>query len=422
MASGTVHIVGAGLAGLSAAVSCVGIGREIVVHELARHAGGRCRSYFEPALGLTIDNGNHLLLSANDAALAFLKTIGSEGKLAGPDEAEIRLRRSCRRASVGCCIRTRVRCRGGSSPRTAACRAREPLDYLSMMRLLMPGRDESIDKIIDCSGILYERLSRPLFLAALNTEPREASAFLAGAILRETLGARRPRLPSADRLGGARSRLHRPGARLSRAQRRQAPLHAPASPASEVADGKVKRSISARTRSSLPPAMPSFSPCPPRSRGCSCPTLTLRRHSAPSSTRISRSRRPKASRACSASSTARPNGCSPIPTGFPRPSAPRTASIETVARGARASDLEGCGQAHRRERRHAAMAHRQGAPRHLRRAARGECQAAASRDAARQSLSRRRLDRDRTSGNHRRGHSLRQDGREFDAGAKRRHA
>ena len=73
MASGTIHIVGAGLAGLSAAVTCLDSGRAIVVHELARHAGGRCRSYFEPALGLTIDNGNHLLLSANEAALAFLR-------------------------------------------------------------------------------------------------------------------------------------------------------------------------------------------------------------------------------------------------------------------------------------------------------------------------------------------------------------
>src|SRR5262249_27901316 len=88
MAGGTVHIVGAGLAGLSAAVGLVGARREIVVHELARHAGGRCRSYFEPALGLTIDNGNHLLLSANRAALAFLKTVGSQGKLVGPDHAE----------------------------------------------------------------------------------------------------------------------------------------------------------------------------------------------------------------------------------------------------------------------------------------------------------------------------------------------
>ena len=88
MTSGTVHIVGAGLAGLSAAVKLAGSGREVVVHELARHAGGRCRSYFEPALGLNIDNGNHLLLSANRAALALLKTIGSEDKLVGPERAE----------------------------------------------------------------------------------------------------------------------------------------------------------------------------------------------------------------------------------------------------------------------------------------------------------------------------------------------
>ena len=75
MAGSTVHIVGAGLSGLAAAVGLVGTGRQIILHELAPHAGGRCRSYFEPALGITIDNGNHLLLSANHAALDFLKAI-----------------------------------------------------------------------------------------------------------------------------------------------------------------------------------------------------------------------------------------------------------------------------------------------------------------------------------------------------------
>ena len=62
MSGGTVHIVGAGLAGLAAAVGLPVPAGKIVVHELARHAGGRCRSYFEPRSGSTIDNGNHLLL------------------------------------------------------------------------------------------------------------------------------------------------------------------------------------------------------------------------------------------------------------------------------------------------------------------------------------------------------------------------
>ncbi len=186
MASGTIHIVGAGLAGLSAALTCLDSGRAIVVHELARHAGGRCRSYFEPALGLTIDNGNHLLLSANEAALAFLRTIGSEGKLTGPNEAKFAF------ADLASDEQWILHPNEGPIPWWIFAKDRRvpgtgPLDYVAMMRLLAPGRDESIDKIIDCSGILYERLSRPLFLAALNTEPREASALLAGAILRETL-------------------------------------------------------------------------------------------------------------------------------------------------------------------------------------------------------------------------------------------
>src|SRR5271165_6642973 len=86
--SGTVHIIGAGLAGLSAAVRLSGGGRKVVVHEGTAFAGGRCRSYHDAAVGMTIDNGNHLLLSGNHAALAFLHAIGSEHRLIGPPAAE----------------------------------------------------------------------------------------------------------------------------------------------------------------------------------------------------------------------------------------------------------------------------------------------------------------------------------------------
>ena len=88
MTRGTTHVIGAGLAGLSSAVKLVAQNRNVVVHELARHAGGRCRSYFEPALGLTIDNGNHLLLSGNRSALAFLDQIGGRHLLMGPPQSE----------------------------------------------------------------------------------------------------------------------------------------------------------------------------------------------------------------------------------------------------------------------------------------------------------------------------------------------
>jgi len=220
MAGGTVHIVGAGLAGLAAAVGLVGTGREVVVHELAPQAGGRCRSYFEPALGLTIDNGNHLLLSANHAALSFLATIGSEDKLAVDDAAFAF-------ADLATGERWVLRPNDGLVPWWIFSRRRRvpgtrAIDYFSVRGLLHPQRDVRIADLMRCDGILYERLWRPMFLAALNTEPSEASAFLAGAVLRETLArggrACRP-LVARDGLGPtfidpALSYLERHGAML----------------------------------------------------------------------------------------------------------------------------------------------------------------------------------------------------------------
>ena len=185
MADGTVHIVGAGLAGLSAAVGLIGTGRQVVVHELARHAGGRCRSYFEPSLGLTIDNGNHLLLSANMAALEFLRTIGSEGKLVGPGEAAFHF--ADRASGKGWVLRPNegripwwIFARGRRVPDTRA------IDYLPMLSLLVAGPNRALGDVVACDGVLYERLWRPLLLAVLNTEPPRASAELAGTLLRET--------------------------------------------------------------------------------------------------------------------------------------------------------------------------------------------------------------------------------------------
>jgi hydroxysqualene dehydroxylase len=184
MASGTVHIVGAGLAGLSAAVG-LATGRKIVVHELARHAGGRCRSYFEPALGLTIDNGNHLLLSANTAALDFLKTIGTADRLAGPGAAEFPF------ADLASGERWVLRPNEGRVPWWIFSKRRrvprtDTTDYLPLARLIAAKRDRALADVIACEGPLYDRLWRPLFLAALNTDPPKSSSVLAGALVRET--------------------------------------------------------------------------------------------------------------------------------------------------------------------------------------------------------------------------------------------
>ena len=60
-------------------------------------------------------------------------------------------------------------------------------DYLAPARLLAARNGATIADMMRCEGDLYRKLWQPLLLAALNTDPPESSAALAGAIIRETL-------------------------------------------------------------------------------------------------------------------------------------------------------------------------------------------------------------------------------------------
>ncbi len=184
----TVHIIGAGLAGLAAAVTLRKRGREVVVHEATTFAGGRCRSYHDAALGMTIDNGNHLLLSGNRAALGFLRDIGAAQKLPIPPAAAFDF------IDLESRERWTLRMNAGRVPwwifdpamRVPGTGAR---DYLKLAPLLFPPAGKPIGEVITCSGTLYARLVEPLLLAALNIAPPLGSAKLAGAVIRETLAA-----------------------------------------------------------------------------------------------------------------------------------------------------------------------------------------------------------------------------------------
>ena len=79
--TGTVHIIGAGLAGLAAAVRLADSGRRIIVHEATNQPGGRCRSYYDQQTGMVIDNGTHLVLSGNRAVLDYARTTGGAATL-----------------------------------------------------------------------------------------------------------------------------------------------------------------------------------------------------------------------------------------------------------------------------------------------------------------------------------------------------
>ena len=187
MTDGAVHVIGAGIAGLAAATSLAVAGVRTFVHEAASAAGGRCRSYFDPALGAEVDNGNHMLLSGNQTALGYLERIGSLGRLAGSAAPEFDF------ADLATGARWRLRPNRGRTPWWLLDPNRRApgtslTDHLAPLALLWRAADATVGGAMDCDGPLYERLWRPLLLAGLNTEPRESSARLASALLRGTLG------------------------------------------------------------------------------------------------------------------------------------------------------------------------------------------------------------------------------------------
>jgi hydroxysqualene dehydroxylase len=219
--SGRVHVVGAGLAGLSAAVRLAAAGCRVALYEAGPQAGGRCRSYVDSELGCRIDNGNHLLLAGNRAALDYIMRIGALATLAGPLAAAFpfidlasgrRWTLRPNRAALPWWIFSRDR-------RVPQTRAR---DYLPVLKLRHAGPETTVAAVLDRQTILFRRLWAPLAVAALNTGVEQASARLFWHILAETLGrggaACRPLIPrqglSESLVDPALAQLHVDGAEI----------------------------------------------------------------------------------------------------------------------------------------------------------------------------------------------------------------
>ena len=183
----TTHVVGAGLAGLACAVRLVGAGRRVALHEAAGHAGGRCRSFFDAALGCTIDNGNHLMLGGNDATMAYLDAIGArDGLRSAPDVVFpfVDLRNGARWS---------LRPNRGRLPWWILAPSRRVPDsglgdYLAARRLARATPRETVADVLDTARPFFERFWEPIAVAVLNAATDEAAARLLWPVVELTFG------------------------------------------------------------------------------------------------------------------------------------------------------------------------------------------------------------------------------------------
>ncbi len=180
-----VHIIGAGLSGLAAAVRLVENDVAVTVYEGAGQAGGRCRTFYDKHLEREIDNGNHLIMSGNKSALSYLERIGAEDPLTGPAFAVYPF------VDVATGKRWNVRINEGPIPFWVFdSQTRVPdtrlMDYVKAGAIAFANDDQTVADIVDQNSPLYQRFWEPLTLAVLNTTPAKGQAKLLWRVIRET--------------------------------------------------------------------------------------------------------------------------------------------------------------------------------------------------------------------------------------------
>ncbi len=181
-----VHVAGAGIAGMAAAVEAAARGAEVIVHEAAGHAGGRARSFHDETLGREIDNGSHLMLSGNHAARRLAAMLGAADELEMADTARFDF------LELEDGLRWDLDMGRGRFPGWLFDAARrvpetEAWHYLAALKLLVAG-ERTVSELFDDGSAMWRRFWEPFSLGVLNTPPDEALARLLLPVLRETLG------------------------------------------------------------------------------------------------------------------------------------------------------------------------------------------------------------------------------------------
>lgn len=186
-----VAIIGAGWAGLAAAVRLTQAGTHCSVFEAARRPGGRARTLAPQGDGLRLDNGQHILIGAYARSLDVMRSVGVD-----PDQALLRLPLALRLADgSGLALPD---CAPPWDALIGIARARgwhwhekwALLHRAARWRLqgFVCARDTSVAQL--CAGLparLMQEFIEPLCVSALNTAAHEASASVFLRVLQDSL-------------------------------------------------------------------------------------------------------------------------------------------------------------------------------------------------------------------------------------------
>jgi len=154
-----VHVIGGGLAGLAAAVGCAMQGTDVALYESAPRLGGRCATFVDRRLGISIDNGTHVVIGTNSATMRYLAAIGSLGTLVPEPSGKILMRD----------IRT-----GDCFPATSRLSWR---DAIGVLKLAIASSQTPPTRALSASRAV-PTFWQPLATAALNTTLAEADSRL----------------------------------------------------------------------------------------------------------------------------------------------------------------------------------------------------------------------------------------------------
>jgi squalene-associated FAD-dependent desaturase len=183
----TAHVIGAGLAGLGCALHLAEKGAAVHLYEATAHAGGRCRSYYDPQLERWIDNGNHLVFSGNHAVADHLRAVGAQGSMIDPGAAVFPF------LDLATGKRWTLRLNEGRLPWWAFDAARRipdtgVADYLALLRFAWARQGATVRDVVDQAHPLFASLIEPVAVAVLNASAADGAARLLWPVLVESFG------------------------------------------------------------------------------------------------------------------------------------------------------------------------------------------------------------------------------------------